>query len=196
MSDLSKTSKGLYKIIFRLLLLGLILNLPACSQRLSPEELASRDWFAQGICDGQQGQRSYFTKEAICCDSPMSEVLNSFSCAEEAAERKAALAIATEEAFCLYKAGWLEGIRSFCTSENGWAIGAAGKPCPCFCPPDLAGNFRTAWYHGIKCYYTPEKGCGLGCATTYCSPDIICRDLADPFCVPLGCPAPKTCCGL
>ncbi len=153
-------------LVFSLSLLAFIL--PGCykpSEHIVNQNCKEINWYEQGVKDGQCGvQRSLRTE--IEDSSKYGLLVDAFA----------------------YKEGWHRGIRQFCTPCMGMEIGAQGRPCPCFCPPDLAGPFRAAWYQGAKCYYSPERGCGEGCAKTYFYPEVACGFVTDDIGVPPGCP--------
>lgn len=63
-----------------------------------------------------------------------------------------------------YHAGWDQGIRSYCTADNGYRAGRAGKAYRNICPQDVEANFLSGWEQGIRHYCTPENGLQVGLA--------------------------------
>ena len=61
-----------------------------------------------------------------------------------------------------YHAGWDQGIRSYCTADNGYRAGKAGKAYRNICPQDVEANFLSGWEQGIRHFCTPENGLRLG----------------------------------
>jgi hypothetical protein len=153
-------------ISYRLfVVIGLTMVLLGCMHHMTQDECLFANWYKEGMQDGQNGFQRSLDREIQDC-------------------AKCNVTVDVEQ----YMAGWRQGIRDYCTPETGFALGSAGIDYPCFCPPDLAGDFKVAWYHGIKCFYTPERGCGAGCNKTYYSPPIECGCVEDDIGVPKGCP--------
>lgn len=47
-----------------------------------------------------------------------------------------------------YLAGWNEGIQSYCTADNGFAVGRAGQSFRRVCPGSLSASFQLAYDDG------------------------------------------------
>lgn len=61
-----------------------------------------------------------------------------------------------------YHEGWDQGIRSYCTADNGYRAGKAGRAYPNICPQDVEANFLSGWEQGIRHFCTPDNGLRLG----------------------------------
>ncbi|MES0371756.1 MAG: DUF2799 domain-containing protein [Mariprofundaceae bacterium] len=61
-----------------------------------------------------------------------------------------------------YHSGWDQGIRSYCTTDNGYRAGRAGKAYQNICPSDVEANFLSGWEQGIRQFCTPDNGLRLG----------------------------------
>ena len=51
-----------------------------------------------------------------------------------------------------YRAGREEGLQQYCTTDNGYRLGNAGRALPAMCPTALAGAFRDAYNVGRELY--------------------------------------------
>jgi hypothetical protein len=50
----------------------------------------------------------------------------------------------------IYQTGWHDGITQYCTSENGYKVGSAGKNYDNACPEHLAGAFLDQYIAGLS----------------------------------------------
>ena len=57
-----------------------------------------------------------------------------------------------------YRNGWEQGIRLYCTADNGYRTGQAGKAHSNICPADVASIYISGWRDGIRRYCTAENG--------------------------------------
>lgn len=63
-----------------------------------------------------------------------------------------------------YQTGWEQGIRSYCTADNGYRAGKSGKAYKNICPQDIEANFLSGWEQGVQQYCTAENGLLIGLA--------------------------------
>jgi len=96
------------------LLLG---SLSGCSA-ISEEECRLGDWHQIGLSDGQNGQKNNAAKYNKDCSEYQVQV-----------DLK------------VYNDGRYEGLKSFCTYENGVSVGQANKSYNNVCPADLSNEF-------------------------------------------------------
>ncbi|OQW54430.1 MAG: hypothetical protein A4S09_06005 [Proteobacteria bacterium SG_bin7] len=112
--------------------LCLILLIPfslACST-LSKEECAQGDWYNIGLRDGQHG----YTPNRI------SE--HAKACAEYGSRPDNAV----------YSKGHTEGLKTYCTPENGYQVGLQGQIYHQVCPANLSGAFQKKYRLGYRIY--------------------------------------------
>lgn len=65
----------------------------------------------------------------------------------------------------LYQSSRAEGLKTFCTVENGYEVGYAGRRYRGVCPPELAANFLQGYEQGRKeqpVTFYPYFGFGFG----------------------------------
>ncbi len=128
--------KRLFYLFFVLVLFGL---LSGCAT-MSKKECANANWHTIGYSDGAKGvHHQYLEKRRKSCGKH--EIIP-----DDAA----------------YHAGWGQGIRSYCTSDNGYRAGKDGKAYPNICPQDVETNFLSGWKQGIRQFCTPENGLQQG----------------------------------
>ncbi|MDT8375405.1 MAG: DUF2799 domain-containing protein [Mariprofundaceae bacterium] len=63
-----------------------------------------------------------------------------------------------------YRSGWEQGIRRYCTADNGYRAGQSGRAYRNICPADVADDYISGWRQGIRRYCTPENGLRHGLA--------------------------------
>lgn len=113
-------------------LLGLGL-LGSCAT-LNEEECMTADWFELGRKDGAAGRpASYIDAHRRACE-------------------KHKLPVEQQP----WQVGWDEGIRLYCTPDNGLLQGREGRGYANSCPPDLKTGFETA-YHVAKRVYDARQ---------------------------------------
>ena len=126
-----------------LLLLG-TLGVTACTT-VTPEERAAAcratDWDSYGINDGTLGVPAAVRTEKFS------------DCA----------ALGYPADIAAYQAARAEGLKTYCTVENGYEIGYAGRRYRNVCPPDLEQSFLQGYEQGRKDrplldYYYPYYG--------------------------------------
>lgn len=103
-------------------LLGLGL-LGSCAT-LNEEECMTANWFELGRQDGSAGRHvSHIDAHRRACE-------------------KHKLPVDPQQ----WQVGWEEGIRLYCTPDNGLLQGREGRSYASSCPPDLKTGFETAYY--------------------------------------------------
>ena len=112
---------GLFAII------GLCLLVGACAS-VSKEECVAGDWTALGKNAGAQG----YAKDRLSAVTK--------DCGKHGI---------TPDANAYY-AGWSQGIRLYCTPQNGFQVGRQRKKLKNVCPADLAGPFQNAYGLGNR----------------------------------------------
>lgn len=129
------------------LAIGAFALLAGCAT-ISPEERAAAcaqtDWHRYGANDGQLGvaitQRGKLFEECTRVGQPAD--------------------------IMAYEAGHAEGVREYCTVENGFEVGRQGRPYHDVCPPELEPDFRQGLAEGrrerpnVGIY--PGLGVGIG----------------------------------
>jgi hypothetical protein len=131
----------MHRLIYTFAMLWLAGTLVGCAS-MSKKDCENADWRAIGYNDGARGIN--FTN------------LDSYR------KRCSEYQIAPDAN--AYQAGWNQGIRSYCTSDNGYRAGAAGQAFPNICPSDVAPGYRVGWQQGIRQYCTPDNGLRQGLA--------------------------------
>jgi hypothetical protein len=107
-----------------------VIVMAGCASGLSKEECQLADWRTIGYEDGMRG----FPQTRI------SE--HRKSCAEHG------VALNLDA----YRAGWDEGVRSFCQPGNGYRLGRGGNRYTGVCPADLEPAFIEAHAYGLEIY--------------------------------------------
>lgn len=117
-----------------LLAAGVLLALSGCAS-MTEEECLTADWYEQGVRDGVNGQpRSYVEDHREAC-SKVGVVPNA----------------------ALWEQGRSEGIRQYCTPENGVNQGRRGAYYRNSCPPDLEGAFLNNYRAGYRVYEAEKR---------------------------------------
>lgn len=101
------------------------LLLSGCAS-LSETECRSGDWYGVGLVDGQNG-------------APLSRLSD---------HREACAEFGISIDGDRYRAGRDEGLRSYCTPENGVHVGRSGATYHNVCPAELAGEFMRQYRFG------------------------------------------------
>ena len=109
------------------LILGLSLSLLAggCAT-LDKSECREADWTIIGLEDGARGR-------------PLSYIGN---------HRKACAEYGVKPDLALYERGHADGLRQFCTADNGFRLGRAGRAYHNVCPPEMNGQFLAGYETG------------------------------------------------
>ena len=131
----------MYRLFYTLAALWLAGTLAGCAS-MSKKDCETADWRTIGYNDGARG--IYYTN------------LDSYR------KRCSEYQIAPDAN--AYQAGWNQGIRSYCTSDNGYRAGVAGQTFQNICPADVAPGYRVGWQQGIRQYCTPDNGLRQGLA--------------------------------
>ncbi len=131
----------MYRLFYTLAMLWLAGTLAGCAS-MSKKDCENADWRTIGYNDGARG--IYFTN------------LDSYR------KRCSEYQIAPDAN--AYQTGWNQGIRSYCTSDNGYRAGIAGQAFQDICPADVAPGYRVGWEQGIRQYCTPDNGLRQGLA--------------------------------
>jgi hypothetical protein len=122
--------KGLNLLIWAILAAALI----GCAT-LSKNECLQANWYELGWKDGNLGKpRSLFQEHADACVK--------HNVLAEQAE---------------YFRGRDEGLKNFCTYDNGFSQGRYGKSYNYVCPPDLEASFLAGFTRGRKIYQYKRK---------------------------------------
>ena len=108
-------------------ILGVSLSLLAggCAT-LDKSECREADWTIIGLEDGARGR-------------PLSYIGN---------HRKACAEYGVKPDLALYERGHADGLKQFCTADNGFSLGRAGRGYNNVCPPDLNGQFLAGYETG------------------------------------------------
>jgi len=109
------------------LILGVSLSLLAggCAT-LDKSECREADWTIIGLEDGARGR-------------PLSYIGN---------HRKSCAEYGVKPDLALYQHGHADGLKQFCTADNGFSLGRAGRGYNNVCPPDLNGQFLAGYETG------------------------------------------------
>ena len=132
----------------RLLTVGLLACLAGACSTVTPEERASAcaatDWSRYGQNDGRLGV-------------PTSDRADEFLACQE-------LGHAVD--FPAYQAGRTEGLKTYCTLENGYRVGYDRRDYDDVCPPELERDFLQGYNRGRKdsphTGVSPGIGIGIG----------------------------------
>ena len=117
-----------------------ILLMTAGCASVSKEDCLVTDWYEIGRMDGRQGkQRTVFQGRAKAC---LEHGVN--------ADRQA------------YYAGHDQGLRYYCTEQNGFELGQKGLPYNPVCPLQLETDFRAGYNKGMQYFCSESKGFELG----------------------------------
>jgi len=98
------------------------------------------DWYELGRLDGRQGKHRTALQglAKACLEHGIS------------ADRRA------------YYAGHDQGLKSYCTEQNGFDLGQQGLPFNTVCPLQLDAGFRAGYDKGLQYYCSESKGYELG----------------------------------
>jgi hypothetical protein len=109
------------------IILGVLLSLLAggCAT-LDKSECREADWTIIGLEDGARGR-------------PLSYIGN---------HRKACAEYGVKPDLALYQRGHANGLQQFCTADNGFSLGRAGRTYNNVCPPALNGRFLAGYETG------------------------------------------------
>lgn len=124
--------KHLSHLLFTLLIIAL---LSGCAS-MSKKECLNANWEAVGYSDGSRG--SHYTR------------------LEE--HRKSCTKYEVIPDDGAYRHGWEQGIRNYCTAENGYRAGVSGIAYKRICPADVADDYISGWQRGVRRYCTAENG--------------------------------------
>ncbi len=127
---------------FHLLFALLIITLLSGCASMSKKECLNANWEAVGYSDGSRGVH-YTQLEK-----------HRQSCVEHQV-------VPDDEA---YRDGWEQGIRRYCTADNGYRAGQSGRALNNRCPADVADDYISGWREGIRSYCTAENGLRHGLA--------------------------------
>jgi len=130
------------KQVFHLFITLLIIALFSGCASMSKKECMNANWESVGYSDGSRG--AHYTQLEK----------HRQSCVEYQVVPDSAA----------YQHGWEQGIRRYCTIDNGYRAGQSGKTYNNICPADVASDYISGWREGIRRYCTPENGLrhGLG----------------------------------
>ncbi|MBE9609370.1 DUF2799 domain-containing protein [Chitinilyticum piscinae] len=112
----------------RLASLSLLALLSGCAS-LSESECRTGDWYGIGLRDGQAGRDSQIAQHAEACAE-----------------------LGIKPRLDLYNRGRTEGLRSYCTPENGYRVGLAGSASGNICPAENQAAFLAAYQRGYERY--------------------------------------------
>ena len=113
---------------------GLLIALSGCAS-MSPEECRTANWYEQGMRDGIQGQPRSYVEE------------HREACAEVGIVPNAAL----------WEKGRSQGIKRYCTPENGLEEGLRGGDYRNACPPELEGAFLERYRAGHRVHEARQR---------------------------------------
>jgi len=116
------------------LLIGLVMALSGCAS-MTPEECVTANWYEKGVRDGMSGQpRSYIVEHQEACTKAgrMPNVPQ-------------------------WEAGRAQGIRRYCTPENGLNVGRRGQSYRDACPLELEPDFLDAYRAGYRVYEFQQR---------------------------------------
>lgn len=99
----------------------------SCST-LKDEECQNRDWYKQGLSDGERGYSSemFKTYKMVC---------------EEREDQKS---------LDRYNEGYRLGTQKYCTFNKGILVGESGRPYPSACPSKRYPKFKNGYQEGKK----------------------------------------------
>lgn len=118
----------------RLVFAGALAALSGCAS-MSPEECRTADWHEKGVRDGLHGEpRAYIEEHREACGK---------------------VGIVPNAA--LWERGRSEGIRQYCTPENGLNEGRRGASYQNSCPPELEGAFLDRYRAGRRAHEAEQR---------------------------------------
>jgi len=117
-----------------------VLVMVAGCASVSKEDCLVTDWYELGRADGRMGKNrtALQGRAKACLEHGIS------------ADRQA------------YYAGHGQGLKSYCTEQNGFDLGQKGLPFNTVCPLQLDAGFRAGYDKGIRYYCSESKGYELG----------------------------------
>lgn len=113
---------------FRIILVATLSLLAGGCATLDKSECREADWKIIGLEDGARGR-------------PLSYIGN---------HRKACAEYGVKPDLALYQLGHATGLRQFCTADNGFSLGRAGRRYDNVCPPELNGRFLAGYETGRR----------------------------------------------
>jgi len=119
--------------------MAVLLIVAGCAS-VSKEDCLVTDWYELGRTDGRMGKNrtALQGRAKACLEHGIS------------ADRQA------------YYAGHDQGLKSYCTEQNGFDLGQKGLPFNTVCPLQLDAGFRAGYNKGIQYYCSESKGYELG----------------------------------
>lgn len=119
--------------LFLILMLG-SLFIASCST-ISKEECSVGDWAGIGQRDSSKGSKQdrFYTYVKECGEHGVKPDHNA------------------------YKAGYSDGLKTYCTAENGWRVGKSGSSYAGICPKSLAEAFSRSYQKGKAVYTVNSK---------------------------------------
>jgi hypothetical protein len=115
--------------VFAGLISVFILSLSSCAT-MSEDQCKKANWLDIGRTEGSQG----------------------LSLSRVAEHNKACSKYGIKADSAEYKKGYQEGVKSYCTPENGYEVGKSGSLTTADCPKDLAAGFKSSWQKGREEY--------------------------------------------
>ena len=132
------------RFIYLLAMLWLAFTIAGCTS-MSKKDCENADWHTIGYNDGARG--IYFSNldsyRQRCSEYQITPDANA------------------------YQTGWNQGIRMYCTSDNGYRAGVSGQAYKNICPADVAPGYRVGWQQGVQQYCSPDNGLRQGLAGHY-----------------------------
>lgn len=176
----------------RLFLLSLMLMLASCASHLSQQQCETISWKSEGYQDAATGNMPRSLKNAIQDCAKFNLKVDTKKYMQGWNEGARVFCTPTREVGYLdgqagksinainyripvckragvslnlrnYKIGRNNGLKQYCTYENGANLARQAQPLPNVCPPDLKKRFRKGWLSGKKEYCNqPANGFALG----------------------------------
>lgn len=109
-------------------------TLSGCAS-MTPEECLTANWHEQGLRDGMNGEPRAYIEE----------------------HRKACSKVGVVPDARQYELGRAEGIRQYCTPQNGREQGRRGRSYQRSCPPELEGPFLEEYRAGRRVYDAEKR---------------------------------------
>jgi hypothetical protein len=106
----------------------LVMILFSSCATLSEDECKSSDWYGLGLSNGKEGRNLLNAHSKACAEYSISPDITK------------------------YNKGLEQGLLSYCTEENGYREGVAGKSYQRVCPIRLEGKFLKKYKLGKKIY--------------------------------------------
>jgi len=102
---------------------------------MSEEECLTADWYEQGLRDGRNGQPRHYLD----------------------AHREACAKVGVVPEAVPYGKGHAEGIRQYCTPENGASLGRQGRSYRNSCPAELESAFLQRYRPAYRVYEAEQR---------------------------------------